>query len=168
MENINRKERKLFEELKPIVNPLGVTLLDVEYKTHTDTPLLRVVVTSEDGVTLKECGKISDQVSPVLDLMELDIKGPYDLEVTSPGLERTLRRDFEVDFFSGREAKIKCYGSFEGEKIWHGRLIETTEENIIIESEDEKIKIPKTAVASIKLDFDADAALKSGGSGDDG
>ncbi|MFP4687188.1 MAG: ribosome maturation factor RimP [bacterium] len=168
MSKISSREQQIFDELKPIVDPLGVKLLDVEYKTHNRRPLLRVVIASEQGVSLDQCEEISEQILPVIDLLDVDLRGEYDLEVTSPGVERTLRRDFEVDFFAGRQVAINCYGSYEGKKIWTGCLIATAGENIIIDSDGEKVEIPKKLVASIKLKFDADAALKSGGSGDDG
>ncbi|MGM0380933.1 MAG: ribosome maturation factor RimP, partial [bacterium] len=104
MADITNREQELFEALKPIVEPLGVKLIDIEFKTHGEESRIRVVVDDDEGVGLSLCEKISKQVDPVIELEEPELRRDFELEVSSPGLRRRLRRKFEYDYFSGRQA----------------------------------------------------------------
>ena len=170
MAEITNREQELFESLKPIVEPLGVKLIDVEIKTHGGESILRVVVDDEEGVGLALCEKISRQVAPVLELEEENLLHKFELEVSSPGLRRRLRRDFEYDYFSSRQVEVKCYGTYRERKQWEGELRGVSEEGIIldVEGDEDEITIPTEQVASVRLKFDAEEALNSGGSSNDG
>ncbi len=170
MAEITNREQELFESLKPIVEPLGVRLIDIELKTHGGESRLRVVVDDEEGVGLALCEKISKQVAPVMEIEEPGLLHKFELEVSSPGLRRRLRRDFEYDYFSSRQVVVKCFGSFKDRKQWKGKLEGISAEGLIIETTPsaEPVTIPLEQVASVRLFFDAEEALNSGGSSNDG
>lgn len=164
MSKITERERNLFEALRPIVEPLGVRLLDVEIRTHEERPVVRVIISSEDGVGSDTCRRVSENVSPVLELEDFGFAGPYDLEVSSPGVERRLRRPREYELFQGREVEVTCYAPYEDRKTWRGTLEDRTDEALIVNVESNKtVEIPHNLVASVRLYFDAEAALNSGG-----
>lgn len=161
---ITSKEEELYEALKPIVAPLGVDLIDVELKTHGDRPAVRVVIDSEEGVDSGVCTRVSRNVSPVLDVEDPGFTGAYDLEVSSPGLERRLRRPSEYEQFQGHELEVTCYAPFKEQKEWVGTLSDYSEEGLTLELEnDDLIEIPEEKIASARLHFDAEKALKSEG-----
>lgn len=170
MENlaISRKEDELFQALKPVVEPLGVELVDVELKTHGDRPAVRVVISGDGGVDADFCGKVSRNVSPVLDLEDPGFTGSYDLEVSSPGLKRRIRRPDEYDRFQGKQVEVTCYAPFKQQKEWRGAIQSFAEGELNLKTSDgEIISIPEEQIASARLYFDAEQALKSEGANKD-
>lgn len=161
---ITRKEEDLYGALKPVVEPLNVDLIDVELKTHGERPSVRVVIDAEDGVDSGVCSTVSKHVSPVLDVEDPGFTGAYDLEVSSPGLDRRIRRASEFERFLGDEVEITCYGSFREQKTWVGTLRDHDEEKLVLELDDgDELEIPNDQIASARLWFDAEEALKSEG-----
>ena len=103
-------------------------------------------------------------MSPVLDLEDLGFPGTYDLEVSSPGVKRRLRRPAEYKFFVDRDVEVTCYAPYREHKTWKGVFRGQSEEGIVIDIPNgETVKIPENKVASIRLFFDPEEALKSGG-----
>lgn len=169
MPSITRREQRLFEALVPIVEPVGVTLLDLELITHEDEPVLRLVIAGDgDSVGTKQCQEVTEHVSPVLSLEDLGIEGSYDLEVTTPGVERRLRREHEYERFAGRDVVVKCFGTYQDNKRWIGELEERSEEAVVLNVDGETVRIPREQVASTRLYFDPEAALRSEGRSPDG
>ncbi len=161
-QSITNREEKLYRALKPVVEQLGVRLIDVELKTHEKQPVIRVVVYNEEGVGVEKCKLISDYVSPLIDLEMPDFNQSYNLEVSSPGLKRKLRRSAEYQIFMGHRVDVKCYMPVEGRKEWSGDLAGGDSEAVLLELEDQSVELPQEAVASVRLYFNADEALKSG------
>ncbi len=158
--SVTNKEQKLYDNLKPIVEPLEVELVDVEIKTHEEQPLIRVVIDTGEGVPLDKCEKVSEYISPLLELEVPELKGPYNLEVSSPGLKRRLRREEEYDKFRGRDVVINCYAPCEGRKEWQGTLGGRKNEAVLLaDTPAGEILIPINKIASVRLYFDAEAAL---------
>jgi len=165
---ISHKEDQLFQALKPIVEPLGVELVDVQLKTHGDRPAVRVVIAGDGGVDADLCGEVSRNVSPVLDLEDPGFSGAYDLEVSSPGLKRRLRRPQEYERFQGEQLEVTCYAPFKQQKEWRGTIQSFAEEKLHLKTSDgEVISIPDEQIASARLYFDAEQALKSEGANKD-
>ncbi|MFB6356642.1 MAG: ribosome maturation factor RimP [bacterium] len=161
MDKVTQRESDLYQSLEPVVTPLGVDLVDVAIKTHEDVPVVEVVIDSEEGVGSSTCAKVSQHVSPILDMEDLQFRESYELVVTSPGLERTLRRESELDRFSGRDVEIKCYAPYEERKLWEGTLKGFEGGDVLLEREKkETARIPSDKIASVKLTFDAEEALK--------
>lgn len=159
---VTRREDRLFEALRPVVEPLGVSLIDVEVRQADGASRLRVVIDDEDGVSTGLCQRVSNHVRPVLDV---EAPGQYDeLEVTSPGVRRRLRRAGEYDRFAGRDVVVTCYAPFRDRKQWRGTLMGGANGGVRIDPEDDDpVEIPEDRVASVRLYFDAEAALKNGG-----
>ncbi len=97
---------RLHPLIEPVVTAMGYELVGIEYAGQGHRRILRLYIDSPTGVTLGDCGRVSHQVSGVLEV-EDPIPGPYLLEVSSPGLDRTLFgvRDFER--FAGRKIQVK-------------------------------------------------------------
>ena len=141
-----------------------MSLVDVELKTHGDRPSVRVIIDSDDGVDSGVCSRVSQSISPVLDVEDPGFTGEYDLEVSSPGLDRRLRRPEEYEWFRGQEVEVTCYSPFREKKTWVGVLRDYSGDELSLETDDdESISIPDNNIASVRLHFDAEAALKSEG-----
>lgn len=119
------------KEIQKIVESFGAALYDTELESVDDGHIFRVMIQKEGGVDLDVCSSISQVLSPYLDTNP-PVKGKYFLEVSSPGIERNLRR---VDLFEksiGELVKIKLKG---GEKL-SGKIISVDGNKITIETDD--------------------------------
>ena len=113
----------LFEAFEPEVRAAGLELLDVELTSDENRKtILRVTIYSPNGVTLDDCVNVETIISPMLDEMD-PIAGSYNLEISSPGLERVLKRDKEYEIFGGRLCRVNLYGPIDGKRVFEGVLV---------------------------------------------
>lgn len=113
----------LFEAFEPEVRAAGLELLDVELTSDENRKtILRVTIYSPNGVTLDDCVNVETIISPMLDEMD-PIAGSYNLEISSPGLERVLKRDKEYEIFGGRLCRVNLYGPIDGKRVFEGLLV---------------------------------------------
>lgn len=120
--------------LEPILESEGMELADLEFKKGRGRCYLRVYIDREGGVTLEDCANVSRQLGQILDVEDV-IEQSYVLEVSSPGLDRPLKRVEDYRRFSGRLAKISTYAPVQGKKVFAGRLKGIEEETVIMEEE---------------------------------
>ncbi|MGI6632563.1 MAG: ribosome maturation factor RimP [Bacillota bacterium] len=131
-------EEKLFSDFEPLVKAAGVELLDVEMLSENKMTVLRATIYSPDGITLDDCAAVQRILSDRLD--ETDpIPGSYSLEVSSPGLERTLRRPKEFVIYKGELCQVNLFAPEDGKRTYRGRLVglETSPdgaESVVIET----------------------------------
>lgn len=124
----------MFEDkIAKIVESFGAKLYDIENAREHERDILRVYITSQTGVDLSLCEKISKMLSPMLDV-EYKTNNAYFLEVSSPGVERKLKKPSHFENSIGENIKVK---TTENEKI-EGKLTAANTEGIELEN---KIKI---------------------------
>lgn len=134
-----------------ITDEKGYEMVDVEYVKEAGQFYLRVVVDKEGGISLNECEEVSRELSPKLDENDF-IKENYYLEVSSPGIDRALKRDKEFVKYKGRDVEIKLYKAIDGVKQFEGELVGLDEENnIVVIINNEEIKFNRKDVAIIRL-----------------
>lgn len=135
-------ERKVEEVLAPILDRKGYVLVDIEFKGAGRRQILRVFIDKrEGGISVYECARVSEELSLVLDVEDF-ISGPYILEVSSPGLDRVLKKDREINWAIGKNVRVV---TLEGE--FRGRLIDNLEDRIILDN----IEIKKDKILKIQL-----------------
>lgn len=119
------------EKVEAIVGPtlarMGYELIDLQLKTGGHRGVLRLFIDAPEGVGLEDCEKVSHQVSGLLDV-EDPIPGAYELEVSSPGLDRRLRRREHFERFAGAEIRAELAASQEGRRRFRGELLGIDEE----------------------------------------
>lgn len=154
--NVSRKQilDNLFEVFEPVIENMGLALLDIELTSESGRTILRVTIYKPDGVTLDDCVAVDRTIGPMLD--ELDpIPGSYNLEVSSPGLERTLKRDREYEIFRGCFCRVNLYGPVNGKRTFQGILLglgdSSGEETVIIRTENEEVALPRQKVSKVQL-----------------
>ncbi len=125
-EMIVEKVRIFLEDLLPT---FGLELFDIQFRMEGHGWVLRVFVDSENGVTLDDCSNVSRELGLYLDVEDV-IDHAYNLEISSPGLERPLRSYADFERYLGRKAKLKFHDALEGEKI-HVGIIEKIEDGVI-------------------------------------
>ncbi len=146
------------ELLTPVINELGYDLWDVEYEKEGTEWFLRITIDLFEGITIEDCERVHRTIDPILD--EADpIEGAYRLEVSSPGIERELRRPNHILSFTGtgEEIEIKFYAPRDGKKSVNGEILEYDAQGDIITflpEGGEQFTIPRSECAKIKSVFD--------------
>ena len=148
-------EKKIFEELEPIINGLNISLYDVIYEKEGKDFYLRIFIEKDGGVDISDCENVNNAINDILDEKDF-IKGHYYLEVSSAGLEKTLRLDKHFENNIGNKIQISLYKPINNSKNVIGILKDYYDEKVIVES-DEIIEINKNDISLIKTVFDWDS-----------
>lgn len=141
----------LIKLVRRVVEPMGYELVNVEFfQRGASNATLRVYIDHENGISLDDCTAVSHQLSGVLDV-EDPLPGHYDLEVSSPGLDRPLVFPEHFTRFIGRKIKIRLSERVEGRRRLEGLLHGYADGIITVEAEDRLWEVPLTAVDSARL-----------------
>jgi ribosome maturation factor RimP len=115
--------------------------------------VFRVFIDHADGVDLDLCEKASRMISGILD-REDPIPQAYTLEVSSPGLDRVLKKDRDFERFSGHKVKLKTFEAIDGQKKFTGTLVGLIDGKIILETEEKRVSIPRESTTQVRLVVD--------------
>lgn len=146
-------EKKLQSLLEPVIINLGYELYDVLYVKEGKDFYLRVFIDNNKGINLEDCEKVSNGISDLLDEADY-IKDQYFLEVSSPGLEKVLRKDEHLKNNIGNNIEIKLFKPIEKNKILNGKLLNFDDNHIEIEYENNTISIDRNNIALIKTVYE--------------
>jgi ribosome maturation factor RimP len=142
--------------VRPVIEGAGLELVDVTFGREGGRRILRLTVDRDGGVDLETISTISEKVSRRLDLEGFE-PGPYALEVTSPGVERPLRRP--EDFRRAVDQRIRVKTA---EGAVEGLLRSVAEDEVVIEAEGEERRLPLDAVTAAKTVVDWESGLRGG------
>ena len=112
---------KVQEFTESILTSMGLELVEIQYRQEGEGWVLRLFLDGPNGISLDQCGKVSREVSFFLDVEDL-VPHAFNLEVSSPGLERPLKDMADFKRFSGKKARIKLRHPLEGQKIFIGTI----------------------------------------------
>lgn len=147
MANIEEKVEKLVE---PIIEKIGYELYNVEYAKEGKNYFLRIFIDKGNGIDLNDCEKVNDAITDILD-EENYIKEQYFLEVSSPGIERILRKNKHLKQNIGQQINVKLFKKDEnGVKEYLGKLKEFDDLKIVIEQDENEIQIERKNISQIK------------------
>ena len=134
---------------------MGLSLWDIEFQRHGPKWLLRIFIDRENGgVTLDDCEQVSRDLGTALDVEDI-ISHAYTLEVSSPGLDRTLTKPEHYARFIGSTIKVKTFQPFEGQKVFRGKLLDMGDGVIKVELETSAIiEIPLSNITKASLDVE--------------
>ncbi|MEZ4599264.1 MAG: ribosome maturation factor [Syntrophotaleaceae bacterium] len=149
--------------ITPVLESRKMELVDLEYKREGRGNVLRLFIDKDGGVTLDDCADISREVDVLLEVEDL-IPGAYNLEVSSPGLDRPLKKAADYERFKGRLGKIKMRDSIDPDQRGHqrktfvGTLLGLEGEAVLLEQNDKKggiVKLPFEDIekAHLELEF---------------
>ena len=141
---------EIYEMVKPIADELNYDIYHVEYVKENGELYLRIYIEKDGGITLSDCEALSRRVSDLMDEKD-PIKDPYFLEVSSPGLNRTLFTEEHYKRFIGREVMVKFTKSVDGKKNIKGILKEVNDDSIVVEAEN-LMNIPKDKIKSANIE----------------
>ena len=146
MANIEEKVENL---LKEKIEKLGYELYDVLYLKEGKDYTLRIVIDKEKGISLEDCEKVNNEINDILDEADY-IKDSYYLEVSSPGIERVLRKDWQLKKYIGTEVRISLFKKDEnGFKEHIGILKEVNDEVLTIEQDMQNYYIERKNIAQV-------------------
>ena len=134
---------------------LGYDLWGVEYIAQGKNSVLRIYIDSGDGITVDDCARVSHQVSGILDVEDI-IAGEYNLEVSSPGLDRPLFTLAQFIEFVGYEVGLRLSTAIGGRKAFSGKIAGVVGEEILLEAEGQTHKLPYSYIAKANLSVDLD------------
>src|SRR2546426_12029787 len=120
--------------VRPVVESAGLELVEVAFQREQGRRVLRVTVDREGGVDLGAISEVSERISRRLDVLGFD-PGPYSLEVSSPGVERPLRRPEDWARWVGEKVKVKTARPVEGARVITGTIVEAGQEEARIATE---------------------------------
>lgn len=146
-------ELKVTNLLQSVIEGLGYDLYDVEYVKEGKDYYLRITIDNEKGIGIQDCEKVNDAINDLLDEADI-IKDMYFLEVSSPGLERVLRKEKHFLSQIGKEITINLFKPIEKQKELIGILKEYNDSNIVLETEEKEIEINLKDIALAKTVFD--------------
>ncbi len=148
-----KRSDKLLGLLEPSVADLGYELVDVQYHPGPKGGVLRIYIDADEGVGLEDCERVSRQVSALLDVDD-PISGHYNLEVSSPGLDRVLRTAEHFGRFLGSEVKILLRGARDGRRKYKGLLKSVADGGVEVDVDDrvERFEIEEIEIARLVPD----------------
>lgn len=145
-------EEKVESLISKKVQELGYELYDVQYTKEGKDYFLRIFIDKKEGIDLSDCEKVSNEINPLLDEKDY-IKEMYFLEVSSPGVERVLRRDEHLKNAIGKEIEVKLFKPIDKQKEFIGTLEEYDEEKIKIKTQKTVIEIERKNISLMKLKY---------------
>jgi ribosome maturation factor RimP len=142
----DERELRIEEIVEPVLRDHGLTLVDLEWRGHRPRGVLKVFVDKPGGVGIEDCQRASREVGDVLDAAAL-IEEAYDLEVSSPGLDRQLRKERELRWAVGK--RVCCW--LAGGEEHQGRLVEVDERQITLDEAGRRVELPRGRVTKARL-----------------
>ena len=143
----------------PILESLGMELVDIEFARVGRNSVLRLFIDKQGGVTLDDCADVSRELSAILDVEDV-IPGHFSLEVSSPGLDRPLKKPADYERFVGSLVKVCTYEALPDDdgnkrKTFIGRLVGLVDGNVAMKlSEGQSASIPLEKIAKANLEFE--------------
>jgi len=137
---------------EPILESYKMELVDVEYRREHGGWVLRLFIDKEGGVTLDDCGMVSREIGTVIEVEEL-IENNYNLEVSSPGITRPLKKLSDYERFKGQYAKIKLYEAKDGLKTFVAIIKGVNKDEVLFEKDNNEIQVAFSTIAKANLEF---------------
>lgn len=135
------KQDLLRDLIEPVVTALGCELWGVEYNSQGRHTMVRVYIDGPDGVTIADCANVSRQLSSVFDV-EDPITGEYNLEVSSPGMDRPLFSLEQYGQFIGEQLQLRLRTSFEGRRKFSGQLAGVEGDDVVLVVDEHEYLLP--------------------------
>lgn len=147
---MSKVEEKVENLVKKKIEDLGYELYDVEYSKEGKDYYLNIYIDSKKGIDLNDCEKVNNEINPLLDENDF-IKESYFLVVSSPGVERILRKDKHLEDNIGVEVNVKLFKKDDlGKKEHRGILKNFDKEKIVLSEEENEVEIDRKNIAQIK------------------
>ncbi len=142
--------------VSPVLDDMGLELVDIEYLTERGRWVLRIYIDKPGGVTLDDCAEVSNEVGALLDVKDI-IPTHYVLEVSSPGLDRPLKKETDFLRFVGEKIKVRMKHDIYGRKNFTGIFRRYEKGTLYVEVEGNIFSLPRADVAKANLVYTFDS-----------
>ncbi|MBP0000504.1 MAG: ribosome maturation factor RimP [Cyanobacteria bacterium SID2] len=143
---------KILDLATPVAQDLDLEIAGAVFQTNQHPPVLRIDIRNpRQGTSLNDCEAMSRALEATLDASDL-IPDAYVLEVSSPGISETLTSDRDFAAFKGFSVTVTTTEPYKGQTTWNGRLVRRDDETLQIRDRGRSISIPRSIVASVRLD----------------
>jgi ribosome maturation factor RimP len=136
--------------VEPILEEMGYELVDVEYVSNCGRWILRLFVDKEGGVTVGDCARISEELGDLIDVKEF-IRHKYNLEVSSPGLNRPLKKEKDLIRALGKRVKVRTAKPIEGRRNFTGVLLRYGDGNLCLDVDGREVALSWADVAKANV-----------------
>lgn len=136
--------------VEPVIKKDDIELVDVEYKKVGKAWVLAVFIDKKEGVTIDDCQKLSREIGDLIEVNEL-ISAPYTLEVSSPGLDRSLKKDHDFLRNQGKRIKVKTFSSIDNKKQFSGTIKSFSNQTLFLENSAGTLELKIDQIAQAKL-----------------
>lgn len=142
-------EETVMELAQPITEKYEFELVDVEFIKEGANWYLRIYIDKPGGITIDDCKVVSEDISEELDKIDI-IKQSYFLEVSSPGLERPLKKEKDFEKFKGEMVEVKLFKPLDGKKLLEGKLVGLKDNKVCIDVNEGIIEIEREKTAYVR------------------
>jgi len=136
--------------VRPVAHAYGLTVVDVDVRGGARRQVVRIFIDKPGGVGIDDCQRLSGEVGDLLDVENL-VTGSYDLEVSSPGLDRELRKEREFVWAVGRKVRLWTRELVDGRREFVGQLVEVGEGYLGLVDPDGSRRVPRALVTKARL-----------------
>ena len=147
---------KLTNLLQPLVEDLGYEFVGLEHSSNPKNPVLVVYIDQPGGIAVEDCERVSREVAALLDV-EDPIPGHYNLEVSSPGLDRPLFTLEQFERFRGEVAQISLFAPLEGRRKFKGPILGTRNGKVQLDQDGAEVELDAGNIAKARLVPDYDS-----------
>ncbi len=147
---LSQKAEQLNTLLTPVVEGEGMQLWGLEYHAGSKPPVVRIFIDGENGVTVDDCARVSEQVGAVLEVEQV-LKGNYTLEVSSPGVERPLFTPEQFRRYIGHPVKVRLSWPEHDRRNFRGVLLSVDEPMIEVEVDGMAYELPLAAIHNARV-----------------
>jgi ribosome maturation factor RimP len=138
---------------EPLLEQFGFELVDLEFLSERGRWVLRIYIDKEGGITLDDCARVSGELGNLIDVKDV-VPHEYVLEVSSPGLDRPLKREKDFIRAIGRKVKLRTVPSLEGRRNFTGNLTGFKEGILCLEVENQLVYLPLKNVEKANLVYE--------------
>ena len=138
----------VYEKIKPLFNN-DIELVEVEYTKKNDGMHLTIYIEKEDGISVDDCVAVSRLIDEPLEGLNPTNDEPYYLDISSYGLDKPLKYDWQFKKYQDKKVNVKLYAKLDGRKEFVATLKQKTEDSVVLSVDDENIKINLKDIAYI-------------------
>jgi ribosome maturation factor RimP len=147
--------KRVADLVEPILDEMGFELVDVEYLSHYGKWVLRLYIDKETGVSIDDCVRVSREIGDLIDVKEI-VTHEYTLEVSSPGIDRPLKKEKDFIGAVGKKVKVRMIAPMNGRRSFTGYLKDYKNGTLHIEMDGAPVALPWAEVDRANLVYEFD------------
>ena len=138
----------VYDKIKPLFNE-DIKLVEVEYAKKNDGMHLIIYIEKDSGISVDDCVEVSHLIDEPLEELNPTEDAPYYLDISSYGLDKPLKYDWQFKKYENKKVNVKLYAKIEGRKEFVATLKQKTEDSVVLGVDDENVKINLKDIAYI-------------------